>query len=178
MQITEYGLSGIPIFNLSHRLEQGARLRIDFLPEFEQEASFMEYCKFSYIELIKTRGKSEISRVLSGIFPEKLVLVFLKKLQIKPDTKMEIISEKKFLEILLLSREYPFVVEKRRDFKYAQVTQGGIPLAEINIKTMESNCCKNLFFCGEILDVDGVCGGFNLQWAWSSGWIAGVHSSQ
>ena len=60
----------------------------------------------------------------------------------------------------------------------AQVTAGGILTADINSKTMESKLCKGLYMTGEILDIDGDCGGYNLQWAWSSGYVAGVNASR
>ena len=63
-------------------------------------------------------------------------------------------------------------------FDNAQVCAGGIPLAEVNETTMESRCVNGLYLAGEILDVDGECGGYNLQWAWSSGYLAGLHAAQ
>ena len=65
-----------------------------------------------------------------------------------------------------------------RGFDYAEVTAGGVPLEEIDLRTMESRRCKNLYLCGEILDVDGRIGGFNFQWAWASGRLAGIAASR
>ena len=61
-----------------------------------------------------------------------------------------------------------------RGFTFAEATAGGVPLAEVRLDTMESRVCPGLHLCGEVLDVDGRVGGFNFQWAWSSGWVAGV----
>jgi predicted flavoprotein YhiN len=69
--------------------------------------------------------------------------------------------------------DVPLAVVDSRGYSYAEVTAGGIPLDEIDPATMESRVCQGLFLVGEILDVDGRLGGFNFQWAWSSGWVAG-----
>jgi hypothetical protein len=70
--------------------------------------------------------------------------------------------------------EWPLPITGNRGFTYAEVTAGGVPLQEIDLKTMESRLCPGLFFCGEICDVDGRIGGYNYQWAWSSGYVAGT----
>ena len=77
-----------------------------------------------------------------------------------------------------LLKQWQFEVSGTNSFANAQVTAGGINTKEINPQTLESNIVPNLFFAGEILDVDGDCGGFNLQWAWSSGAIAGKNASK
>ena len=63
-----------------------------------------------------------------------------------------------------------------RGYTYAEVTAGGVPLAEVDVATMQSRVCPNLYLCGEVLDVDGRIGGFNFQWAWASGYVAGISS--
>lgn len=68
----------------------------------------------------------------------------------------------------------PLLVTGNRGFTYAEVTAGGVPLSEIHLKTMESRVCDGLYFCGEICDVEGRIGGYNFQWAWASGYVAGV----
>ena len=70
-------------------------------------------------------------------------------------------------------KDFPLEVSGTRGFNNSQVTSGGVETAEINEKTMGSKLCKGLYFAGEVIDVDGGCGGFNLQWAWSSGLLAG-----
>ena len=64
------------------------------------------------------------------------------------------------------------------DFDRAQVTGGGVSMEEIHLQTMESKCCRGLYLAGELLDVDGICGGYNLQWAWSSGYFAGIAAAE
>src|SRR5207302_4501932 len=70
--------------------------------------------------------------------------------------------------------DFTLPVIRDRGFEYAEVTAGGVPLSEIDVGTMESRICPNLYLCGEILDVDGRIGGFNFQWAWASGRLAGM----
>ena len=81
-------------------------------------------------------------------------------------------------KIAILLQEIPVKVTKYRDFEFAQVCIGGIPVADIHTETLESKLTSNIYFAGEILDVDGICGGYNLQWAWTSGYIAGKHAGK
>jgi predicted flavoprotein YhiN len=74
--------------------------------------------------------------------------------------------------------ELPLPIKADRGFDYAEVTAGGVPLTEIDLATMASRRCDNLFLCGEILDVDGRIGGFNFQWAWASGRLAGLSAAK
>ena len=76
--------------------------------------------------------------------------------------------------LVTLAARYPLPITGNRGYNYAEVTAGGIPLTQISLKTMESRVCPGLFLVGEICDVDGRIGGFNFQWAWSSGYTAGV----
>lgn len=86
-------------------------------------------------------------------------------------------QEESFLEILSLVSDLRLTVTGTRSFEYAQVCAGGIDTAFVNAKTMGSKKVPGLYFAGEILDVDGACGGYNLQWAWSSGYLAGYHAA-
>ncbi len=83
------------------------------------------------------------------------------------------IDEHKISELAGLIKNYTVFIKKRRGFEFAQVTAGGVTTDEIHPETMESKKIKNLFFAGEIIDVDGICGGYNLHFAWASGMIAG-----
>jgi predicted flavoprotein YhiN len=74
--------------------------------------------------------------------------------------------------------ELPIPVVRDRGFDYAEVTAGGVPLSEIDLGTMASRKCPGLYLCGEILDVDGRIGGYNFQWAWASGRLAGIHAAR
>ena len=83
------------------------------------------------------------------------------------------ISNDKLKNLSKSITELEFIIIDTKGFEYAQTTNGGIDLAEVNLKTLESKICPGLFFCGEILDIDGKCGGYNLSFAWISGMLAG-----
>jgi predicted flavoprotein YhiN len=92
---------------------------------------------------------------------------------IDPSTTMAHLAKSERRRLLHALLDTPLQVIDSRGYSYAEVTAGGIPLDEIDPATMQSRMCPGLFLVGEILDVDGRLGGFNFQWAWSSGWIAG-----
>lgn len=162
LQLTDYGISGIPVFQLSRyairALEKGKKVRmaIHFLPEFSKEGlhAFLE-----------TRQKNcpykNTREMLVGLFPDKLISVLCQACDLEEAI-----------------REFPLIVTGGMDFKQAQVCSGGVETAGINPKTMESLLHPGLFFAGELVDIDGTCGGYNLQWAWSSGAAAGYHAAK
>ena len=91
-------------------------------------------------------------------------------MNIQDDAKWDNVKQDEVIKYL---RNFPFKVLKTKDFKEAQVVRGGIPLSEVNSKTLESKIVKSLYFTGEILDVDGICGGYNLGFAWMSALVVG-----
>lgn len=167
IQITEYGLSGIPVFNLSRNAYEGSIVNIDFFPDYSEEelTSILE-------QIFNIRQKENILSALTGLINEKLAQALLSLGNIKNELARDITNEDiKVIAKLLKNNKH--IVSKRKGFDFAQVTQGGVSCDEINSRTMESKIVENLYFAGEIIDVDGVCGGYNLQWAWASGAIAG-----
>ncbi len=162
---TDYGLSGIVIMGLSRDAKCGDIIELDLLPKMsEKEAEF----------LLKTRKEEfknrETKDFLSGIFTNRVSMALLKDSNVTSkkigDTDIE--NLKKTI------KKWRFEVVDKMSFKEAQVSAGGVKLSEVNPHTMESKIVRNLFFAGEILDVDGDCGGYNLQWAWTSGALAGM----
>lgn len=161
LQLTDYGISGIPVFQLSRyairALEDGCdvKLSVNFLPEFSPEAlhAFLDSRR-------KNCPYKNEPEMLTGLFPDKLIKVLCQA----PDLEKAI-------------HEFPLHVTAGLDFKQAQVCSGGVDTSEINPETLESRIHKNLFFAGELIDIDGTCGGYNLQWAWSSGAVAGLHAA-
>lgn len=162
LQLTEYGISGIPVFQIStyaiRAVHEGkkAELRVDFLPELTEEETR---------ELLHARKKAcpykNEKELLVGLFPEKLSKVLT--------------SQKHLLSAI---KEFPLEVQDGMSFSQAQVCSGGVDTSQVNTHTMESKLCRNLYFAGELLDIDGTCGGYNLQWAWSSGAAAGIHAAK
>lgn len=157
LQLTEYGISGIPVFQLSRYavrgIAEGCRitLLVDFLPEFTKEAlaDFMESRR-------KNCPYKNQKELLVGLFPDKLIQVLSNERDMKKAIK-----------------EFPLSVIGGMDFQQAQVCSGGVDTSQVYSCSMESMLHRNLYFAGELLDIDGTCGGYNLQWAWSSGAVAG-----
>jgi hypothetical protein len=162
LQLTEYGISGIPVFQISRyavqalQKSQKASVSLDFLPEFSKEefVSFMEQRRqdCSY--------KSE-KELLTGLFPDKLIKVLL--------------GQKDLCHAV---KGFELQVSGSGSMTQAQVCAGGVDTKEVDSTTMESRLCPGLYFAGELLDVDGCCGGYNLQWAWSSGAMAGFSAAR
>jgi predicted Rossmann fold flavoprotein len=120
-------------------------------------------------------GKKKILN-LNSVFPERLWRYFLAKAEINVDSILAEISNKQLNKLREIISCDIYVANGKTTFKEEFVTAGGIDLKEINFKTMESKLCKGLFFAGEILNVDGVTGGFNFQAAWTTGFISGINS--
>lgn len=171
LQFTDYGISGIPVFQISHYLstalyeKKQVEVRINLLPHFTFEA-LMEELTF----------RNKFGRqILNGLLHQKLADILLS--DFKQDTSQG--YTKKELKLLANRlQNITVTIEKPRDFAFAQVCTGGISATEINLSTLESNYVKNLYFAGEILDVDGICGGYNLHFAWGSGYLAGLSASK
>jgi hypothetical protein len=97
----------------------------------------------------------------------------LKRAQISPDKKVNVISKAERATLLTIIKKFDMLVSSLRDFSESIITSGGVDVKDINPKTMESKIISGLYFCGEVLDVDAFTGGFNLQIAFSSGFAAG-----
>lgn len=177
VMFTEYGLSGPPIFQLSReaseRLNKGnkdIKIKIDLIPKYE----------FYEIESILTERRKNLSDIecenfLNGMLNKQIARQILKESDesLKLNQLCSKISDKTIKVLANKIKGWEFEVTGTNPWKNAQVTAGGIATRDINEKTMESKKVKGLYLAGEILDIDGDCGGFNLQWAWSSGFTAG-----
>lgn len=173
LQITGGGISGIPVFQVSRyasrALKDGKTVRAEvcFLPQISASDMSDELS-----ERFKKKGLSEY-QALIGLFPDKLSDVLLRAAGCDPDAPATQITLEAISALLVLIESFPLAISGTGDYYQAQVTSGGVPLDEINPETMESQKHPGLYLCGELLDVDGQCGGYNLQWAWSSGSVAG-----
>ena len=174
LQLTGYGISGIPVFQLSRTIKrlidrkQSPIVYIDFIPEYNEN----ELSDFIH-NSVKTYSNSEISQILSGILNKKIANVIVKECNIKPSTKCEDIDSDKIRRIISKMKSFTTIPKDTNGFDNAQVCAGGVELSDVNLDTMESKLVKGLYFAGEILDVDGRCGGYNLTWAFASGKLAG-----
>lgn len=172
---TDYGISGPPILQLSYfaakNIQKGKKvtIRLDMFPEKSEEET-EEFFKNHFL----TFGHREISSALIGIIPKKLISTILKDSGIKNIHVPCCNIEYKSINCLIKKfRCWEFECVDTNGFNNAQVTSGGVDVNEVNSSTFESKLVNSLFFAGEILDVNGDCGGYNLQWAWSSGYLAG-----
>ena len=169
LQFTEYGLSGPVIFEISRDVCQQKGdwcCRLDFLPEILAETLFQELCR--------RRGTSlPASELLTGILHNRLGRVLTQAAGISAQTPIRDLPDELLWEAVRAVKEFDVPLTEPMGMDSAQVTAGGIVTEEFEEKTMESKLVPGLYACGEVLDVDGDCGGFNLQWAWSSGHLAG-----
>jgi predicted Rossmann fold flavoprotein len=175
---THYGLSGPTIMSQSRaigRIEGKSKIefRIDLFPELtEKQLDAIISGNFD------KNGKQNIKNALLGILPESMIYLILKLSNIEPTKKAAEVSRQIRLDLVKKMKSLVATVSVLRPIKEAQVTSGGVLSDEINPETMESKIVKNLYFAGEVIDVDGDSGGYNLQWAWSSGYVAGENSSK
>lgn len=168
------GISGIPVMNLSrfavNALEKGLKCRVAL--DFFEKKSDTELSTDILKHFLK--GSLNVEESLCGLLNNKLVYVGLQMAGIDPLSGPDDSPIKKKLQRLAqIFKRFEFEITGSTGFENAQVTSGGIPLDEVT-DDLESVICPGLYFAGEILDVDGRCGGYNLQWAWSSGAVAGA----
>ena len=174
LQCTEYGISGIVVFQCSRLVHEllekngKAMLSLSFFPEFKEE-EFL-----SFLLKRKEERSAQYGRdFLLALLPDKLVSVLFQKAQFPVDKTLSEISKEKIGELCRLLFHFPFKASKIADFTKAQCTAGGISVSEVHPESMESKLCPKLYFAGEILDVDGLCGGYNLHFAFGSGILSG-----
>ena len=171
LMLTDYGLSGICIFNLSgianRALSNNKKvdIRINFLPEIDNLKEFLE-------KRNKTLNDRKLDEFLEGILNYKLVKVILKRINLE-DRYWSSLNELEKDTLIDSLVNYKVEITGSKSFDESQVCTGGVDTTEVNPKTFESKICKGLFIVGEILDVDGICGGYNLGFAWLSGISAG-----
>lgn len=179
LQITDYGLSGIAIMNLSNILSRSLDLgrecyiKIDFLPDVSLE-DILSFLK----KRLNRVPEYRVSDALEGLFPHKLIPALLKKSNISSEFVCKDMDETRIEGLISVIKNYMVRVVDTRGFDHAQTTLGGVLMNEINVSTMESTLVPHLYFSGEILNVTGFCGGYNLQWAWSTGYLAGLNAAE
>jgi len=165
MLFTHFGISGPVVLDISRHwiANRPAALTANLLP-----GETWESMQSMLIAESRQNPHATISSVLRRRLPDRLAA------QIGSDTPLVRLSKEERGDAIRNILELPLPVTRDRGFEYAEVTAGGVPLSEIDLATMESRLCPGLFLCGEILDVDGKIGGYNFQWAWSSGHAAGL----
>ena len=172
LQFTEYGLSGPVIFEVSRDVcqEKGSWVcRLDFLPEISEETLKTELLRRKNTNL-------PASELLTGILHNRLGRVLTQSAGVSSQRQISELSHYEIEEVVRLVKAFDVELTEPMGMDSAQVTAGGIMTKDFDEKTMESRIVPGLYACGEVLDVDGDCGGYNLQWAWSSGHLAGSHA--
>lgn len=167
IQFTDYGISGIPVFQVSRYasigLNNGDKVtaKVDFIPHL----SYKEL-KEIFKNKVDKCPKKNIEEQFVGVLNKKIAGVLIKRYGNNIDS------------IIKGIKNFNYTIKGTNPFEQSQIATGGIDVSQIDFETMESKKHKNLYFAGEIIDVDGICGGYNLQWAWSTGYIAGRNATK
>lgn len=171
VQFTDYGLSGIPVMQLSRFVSMSPSdnilICLDLVPDFTAE-DLREY-----LMLRRSKDTGLCENMLSGIMNKLLCISIMKELGIPVNKRVNSLTDGDLERLCEMLKCWKIKVKNSRSFDFAQVTAGGAECREFNEDTLESKLVPCVYCCGEAMDVDGDCGGYNLQWAWSSGRAAG-----
>lgn len=176
IQMVAYGISGIPVFQLSHLaarlLAEGQKpyLILDSMVEFSREELLQELL---HRQSVFWDNGLSAADILEGMLPGKLISTYIKEIKLSAGTSAEKLTQKQWESLVSQMKAKKLQIRSVSDFDKAQVTSGGVELSGLNPVTMELYAYPGLYITGELADVDGACGGYNLQWAWSSGYAAG-----
>lgn len=172
MLFTHFGVSGPLILSASaytgRYLNESLVLKIDLKPALS-ESQLDERLQRDFFRY----QNRQLQNAMDDLLPKKLIPIVIACSQISPDKKVNIITREERLQLVQTLKGLPLHITGYRDYKEAIITRGGVNVKEINPQTMESKLVKGLYFAGEVLDVDALTGGFNLQIAWSTGYAAG-----
>ena len=174
VQFTDDGISGIPVFNVSgdvsEALHEGRLVsaRLDLLPDITKEQC-EDFIEKKY-DLMQER---KISGFFGGLLPVKLLTAVARSLGISAEKRTGDIGMTRVGQLLTKCKKWELEIKETYGFDHAQVCRGGVDLSRLDPETMQVKETPGLFIAGELADIDGPCGGYNLQWAWTSGAIAG-----
>lgn len=174
LQFTDYGLSGPVIFEVSRDACYGAgrwSARLDFIPGCSRDALAEELYR-------RTTTQLPIEELLTGILHNRLGRVLTRASGIRDKKLVSQLTEEEIQSICAAVKAFEIVLTEPLGMDSAQVTAGGVLTGDFDPCTMESKLVPRLYACGEVLDIDGDCGGYNLQWAWSSGRLAGLSAGK
>ncbi len=187
LQLTDYGISGIPVFQLSGAVNRylhdnkmnadskcGLTASIDFLPDMDEVA--LEELQKRNLS-VKRSENCTVEEFFTGLLNKKIMNALIKQAGVQPGELLSKVSESTLQKIFKSSKQLKMHITESNGYEQAQVCTGGVDMKEVS-ENLESKKLKGVYFAGEILDVDGRCGGYNLQWAWSSGYIAGLAAAE
>lgn len=173
IQFTDYGISGIPIFQISRTAAYGLKdgkeavVSINFFPD-QKEKEFQDMIANRY----KRMRDTSLEEFLLGTCNKKINQAMIKRAGLSPSHKVEKLGLQRIIEFMKEYQGLTIRIDQVNSMENAQVCAGGVDLREVD-DSLQSLKCPGLYLTGELLDVDGKCGGYNLQWAWTSGYIAG-----
>jgi predicted Rossmann fold flavoprotein len=174
MAFKHFGVGGPIIITLSRKIVDALHqknvvdLQVDLKPTLSDQK-----LDNRLMRELNQNGRKKVEAIFKALLPQKMIPVFIDLLGIDPEKLCHQVTSKERKQILRLLKNFSFKISRHRSFKEAIITAGGIPTKEISQKTMESKIVSGLYFAGEIIDVDAKTGGFNLQIAYSTGWLAG-----
>ncbi len=174
MLFTHFGLSGPIILTLSRIVvaalqnKDKVEISVDLKPALDEQK-----LDNRLLRDLNEHGKKQLANIFRNWLPASMIPVFIEELKLDPEKECHQVTSNERKQIRNMMKNLKFEVAKYRSFKEAIITAGGIPPKEITPKTMESRLVKGLYFAGEIIDLDAETGGYNLQIAWSTGWLAG-----
>ena len=178
IQLTNYGISGIPVFQVSRYAakalyqKQSVKAVLNFMPDMNKD-EFLSFLQ----ERITLCPHKTLDEFFTGIFPKKLCELWIRLSRLPKEMRVSDLSGEQLEKLVLLIQHLRTHITETNAFEQAQICCGGVDTTEINPDTLESNYVPGIYFAGELLDVDGICGGYNLQWAWSSGFVAGKEAA-
>ena len=173
MLFTHFGVSGPLILSASAALKPAQMkkelaMKIDLKPAVSEE----QLDKRLLREFEEAKNK-QFKNAVAGLFPAKMTPIMIEVSGIDPEKKVNEVTREERHAFISLIKAFPVTLCGLRDFNEAIITKGGVKVKEIDPSTMESKCTRQLYFCGEVLDLDAMTGGYNLQIAWSTGYLAG-----
>lgn len=174
---THFGLSGPVILSASAHLDEFEKNRytviIDLKPALDEKK-----LDDRLLREFNAQANKEFRNVLSGLLPRLMIPVVIERSGIPPEQKVHDLTKTQRRTLLELLKNFSVEIQGTRPVEEAIVTSGGVKLGEVNPTTMESKRIRELYFAGELLDLDGYTGGFNLQIAWATGYTAGLHAAK
>lgn len=170
----DYGISGPPVFWLSSYLGKNKEVHIDFMPEYTYDEVYEMLCiRCAYLY------DAPLEEFFVGMLNKRVSQALMKYAGVEPLSRpAQTLSEKEIKNVVAAIKLLKLKVEGTASWNNAQVTKGGADVTQFDCVTMQSKLVKGLYACGEVLDIDGDCGGYNLQWAWSSGYMAGISAGK
>lgn len=174
IQFTDYGLSGPVVFEVSRDVCYGTGVwtaRVDFLPGWEGSELLAELQR-------RQNAETPVEDLLTGILHNRLGRVIARSAGVRENRQISSLTNEELSAVTTAVKAFEINLTEPMGMDSAQVTAGGALTCDFDPQTMESKLVPGLYACGEVLDIDGDCGGYNLQWAWSSGCLAGVNAGK